>query len=136
MSEARYKDNEIERMLENWRRYMQGDEYCNPLGVKISSFYRQVQGKAAYRTSSEPLILGDFRDMDRSINQLAPELQQAIRADQLERSATQRQKAWHCGLKSARAFVRRVDKAKRELRAMLNALRQRRHEDRMRVSNG
>lgn len=127
MSEARYHDAELERMLENWRRYMTGDEYVNPLDAKISSIYKQSRGGSRYRTSSEPMILGDFRDIDAAIFQLDGKLQQAIRVDVLERNRTREQKAWACKLKSARSFVRRVDMAKRTLRAIINQQRQRRY---------
>lgn len=130
---ARYRNEELERLLENWRRYMTG-EYRNPLDIKIASIYRDIrESRASYRTSVEPMILGEFRDVDAAINALSKELQAAIRAELLEANATQRQKAWHCGLRWVRGYQARVDAAKRAIQATLEAQRARRDREAMRL---
>jgi hypothetical protein len=122
MNDGRFQDRELERRLGIWRDYMMGTGK-NPLGFGLSALLRMAMG--GFRDSRVPILIGEATDIDGEIERLPYRYRLALKLEYLWPELTQEQRAQRQAV-SVRTFLRNVEEAKRQLRALLDDLYRRR----------
>jgi hypothetical protein len=118
MSEARYIDDDLERMLLNWQAWIFGTQK-NPLGFGLSALAR-MGVRSGRRNPGIPVMLGDALDIDAAIERLPPRYRRAVKLAYLWPDRTDELRALACGI-SRPTFVDWLNEGKRQIRATIDA---------------